>query len=275
MILIVLKDVNKKINFIYPEKTSSLSLTASECELNCPYCNKHYLQHMKTIQNIDISELKSILISGGVDSDGKLPFDEHSDFYLKLKNQNIKINLHSGIIKNPERLQKIKKYIDCISFDFIYDKKTIKNLYNGFYNQQDFLDSLHIIMESGIRVVPHIVCGIDYGKIKGEFDSIDYLNSKKISEIALLVVISNSKTEFCDVNPPEINEVRKIIDYSVKKIEKVVLGCMRPGGRYRFNLDREALLAGVKGIVMPHPEVVKFAKNNFYDINETYECCVF
>ncbi|MBW2993542.1 radical SAM protein, partial [Candidatus Woesearchaeota archaeon] len=55
--------------------------------------------------------------------------------------------------------------------------------------------------------------------------------------------------------------------------KKISLGCMRPGGRYRKELDIKALDYADK-IVMPHKDAVEMAKKRGFKITEKYECCV-
>jgi uncharacterized radical SAM superfamily protein len=52
------------------------------------------------------------------------------------------------------------------------------------------------------------------------------------------------------------------------------LGCMRPGGRYRRELDPLAVRAGVNKIVNPAPAAVQLAAEFGLSVRWENECCV-
>jgi uncharacterized radical SAM superfamily protein len=53
------------------------------------------------------------------------------------------------------------------------------------------------------------------------------------------------------------------------------LGCMRPHGKYRAQLDPLAVRAGVNKIVSPVREAVQLAEELGLSIVQGRECCVF
>ncbi|MCK9475697.1 MAG: radical SAM protein [Candidatus Muirbacterium halophilum] len=261
------------IKFVKPSQTISISLTNKNCFLNCPYCNKHYLINMKKISDIKNDKYSSILVSGGMNDKGCVPFIEHFNELLDLKNKNIKLNIHTGIIKNNSDFIKLKEIADCVSFDFLIHKETIKRIYGDFFTQKDFTHSIDNFLKNKIRVVPHVMIGVNEGEILGEKQAIDYL-SERFDEIVFLVLIVNKNTDFALFKSPNIEDVLDIIKYGKSKIKNVSLGCMRPGGIYRRKLDIEALKLGVDKIVMPSKEAEKYALENKFLIEYSYECCV-
>jgi hypothetical protein len=52
------------------------------------------------------------------------------------------------------------------------------------------------------------------------------------------------------------------------------LGCMRPGGSYRHELDAWAVRSGINTIVNPTPVTVQLAKSLNLSITIKKECCV-
>jgi len=53
----------------------------------------------------------------------------------------------------------------------------------------------------------------------------------------------------------------------------IFLGCMRPGGNYRQEVDEKAFLAGVNKIVSPTPGVKKLAGDVGFNLKWSKECC--
>ena len=72
------------IGFARPHRTLAVSLTGSECALNCAHCAGHYLRQMVHIQNADATGMASCLISGGCDARGKVPAISHRAEIAKL-----------------------------------------------------------------------------------------------------------------------------------------------------------------------------------------------
>jgi uncharacterized radical SAM superfamily protein len=53
----------------------------------------------------------------------------------------------------------------------------------------------------------------------------------------------------------------------------LVLGCMRPKGESRVEIDILSLKAGVDAIAFPSEEVIEYAKNNGYTTAFSPFCC--
>ncbi|MGM0608029.1 MAG: hypothetical protein ACQESP_06395 [Candidatus Muiribacteriota bacterium] len=230
---------------------------------------------MKSIKSSSLFKYKSVLISGGVNSEGEVPVLSNVSYLKELKKAGLKINLHTGVLKNKQYLKEINKYVDCISFDLILDKQTINEIYKGFYSRQDFLRSFDLIQKNSSKFVVHILSGIYYGRIKGEYEIIDFLCNQKVKEVVILVLKPQAATSFSNIAPPSIDDMKKFIKYCTDKIPVVTIGCMRPGGKYRQKLDLVAFENNVRSFVMPHKVLQEYTKNNYYDIRNNYECCVF
>lgn len=78
-------------------------------------------------------------------------------------------------------------------------------------------------------------------------------------------------TSFQEISLPSIKEVEELWNYAKKKLPntKFYLGCVRPNGNYRYELDSLAIDLNFHAIVNPHPEAIK-SQNN---IKIFEECC--
>jgi len=225
---------------------------------------------MKKLSGITItSDIKSLLISGGVNTHGIVPFLEKKDKILSLREKGIKINLHPGVKIDKRTARLIKEIADVVSFDFICDEKTIHEVYKGFYKMEDYLTSLENLLEENIKVVPHILCGILYGKIKGEKKALLTLKDMGFDNVVILVLKPPGDYSIDPPEPEEVVRIGKDVDISL------TLGCMRPGGNYRKKLDILAAKSNFNTIVMPHPECVKYCMENSYITGKGDQCCVF
>ncbi len=77
------------------------------------------------------------------------------------------------------------------------------------------------------------------------------------------------------VIPPSPLQASKLIHYARSKLRDapIVLGCMRPSGRYREMVDVLAVKKGVNGIAFPSKAVLKYINNiGFESVSKPY-CC--
>ncbi|MGF7185085.1 hypothetical protein GGQ84_001171 [Desulfitispora alkaliphila] len=264
------------IQFDYPEGTKVVSLTGSSCELQCAHCGGHYLKNM--IPALDYfnnspKQGKSVLISGGCNSDGTVPLKEHWK-YIASEKQRKKVNLHTGLISEMEAAQ-ISEIADVISFDYLGDNETIKEVYGLNATVADYRASYNNLSRQ-VKVLPHICIGIRSGELSGEFNALKMLKEDGACGIVFIVFTPTKNTKFQDKSPPKLEEVGKVIATARKMFPDIPihLGCMRPRGRYRAELDLLALKCGVNKIVMPTKAVVEAAEAEGLTITKGEECCV-
>lgn len=266
--------VEEKIKFFYPTKTLPISLTGEVCSLSCLHCSGLYLKGMKTkeesLEILKDNFYTSVLISGGFNEIGSLDIISNLDFFKKIKEYGKKIILHSGFISKNE-IDLIKGIVDVISFDFIYDEATIKEVYHLPYNGEDFKKE-YLLLRRNIKTFPHIIVGLYKGKIKGEYEIIDVFAEIKPSTIIFLILIPTKNTPFQDVSIPDIEEIKKLFQFSKRKLRltNFVLGCMRPKDKLRDEIEIIALESGFNGFVNPGNRLKNLIKNpEIY-----YECDV-
>lgn len=286
------------ITFYKPIKTLSISLTGKQCELQCSHCNSQSLKHMSDIHTANKSEnfsnYNSLLISGGSNKQGSLNLeDKISDLEVFVKSQ-LNLNIHTGlatsqtlnVLKKLLKLANSKQNIS-ISFDFLAHTQTIKDVYNIPKTKEDYLHSLLALKTLEAKesdttspnaiIIPHVCIGLWGGKIFGEFEALDILHSIGFKKIIFIVFKPTLNTNFENKCPPNLNEVKKVFQKGIDLFgfEKIQLGCMRPTGKYRDNLDNMAIEVGIRHIVMPSKLAIKKAKEMNLNINYKHECCVF
>ncbi|MCX8058384.1 MAG: hypothetical protein N3A58_03085 [Spirochaetes bacterium] len=271
--------IEEKRNFVYIKtfKTLALSTTGEFCKLNCPHCRKHYIKKMFDISKF--SEYKtnfesdlydnnyinsffnynSFLISGGMNKDLEIPIEKFENFYLFLKKNKKLINFHTGFLKEEKFY--IFRYADAISLDLIFSNEAIKNIYKTKKTKKDYikyLDSVINFCEKeniDCKIVPHITIGLNFGAPSEEKDLIKYIsnykNLKMIDKIVLNILKPNTNISF--YYSPDINYSKEIIVYARSMLNKklIFLGCMRPSGKYRKEIDKFSLIEGIDGIVNP------------------------
>lgn len=266
--------MQKEIAFVYTKDTHVVSLSGGGCALSCSHCNKHYIEQMPTLETTVPAHTKSFLISGGLDKNGKSFIEKRHKELTELKKKgNYRFNSHVGFVEENE-IDQIKEVVDFISFDFVSDSDVIKRVYHLDKSVEEYI-KLYKLLKSKIETYPHITIGLDGGKIHWEYSAIDILHAIGSDRLVLNVLIPTEGTDFEKVNPPDLDEVRKVFQYARKVFNKelLIVGCMRPKGSYREAMDVMAVEEGVNRIVQPTPKARELAFNLGHKISHLYECC--
>ena len=268
------------IQFDFPKSTKVVSLTGNDCSLNCAHCGGHYLKQMTPVEEYVTEctsdkkqQFSSCLISGGCDSDGKVPFSDSREMLLQLKQQK-KMNFHVGLVSEEEAAQ-LPEICDVVSFDFVGDNETIQEVYGLNKTVNDYLASYRSLRKY-VKTLPHICIGLRGGKISGEYKALELLSQEGVDALVFIVFSPTKNTKFADNAPPSIKEVSKIIATArtIFPSTPIHLGCMRPKGRYRAQLDEAAIACGVNKIVVPTKAAYDTASKLGLEIISGEECCV-
>ncbi|MGL5346102.1 MAG: radical SAM protein [Peptostreptococcaceae bacterium] len=272
------KNFGNIIEFVYPNETLAISTTSSACSLSCAHCNGYYLKNMIPINNykdrIKGKNINSFLLSGGCSFEGDVPINKHINTIKQLKEEGYKLNAHLGLM-DEESLSEICKYIDIVSFDLVFDEDTIKEVYKINKTKKDYIKAYESIQQK-TEVAPHICIGLKGGEIKGEYEVINYLSQNQPKKITFIVLIPTKGTEYENVESPKLENVADILCEARIKMPntQINLGCMRPRGTYRKELDTLALNCGINKIVLPSREAKNKALQMNMNIIESKECCV-
>jgi uncharacterized radical SAM superfamily protein len=262
-----------EIRFDNPVDTAVISLTGAQCALDCAHCGGHYLRGMQPIWQAKVDGATSCLISGGYNASGRVPVTAHLD-RIKAIRQGRVMNWHVGLIGEDE-IRAIAPYVDVISFDFVGDDETIREVYGLDLTVEDYAQSYQLLRRYA-QVLPHITIGLRGGEIGHEVRALEILGDLGVEGLVLIVFIPTAGTRYADRQPPQIREVVDIlVEARLRFPDKpLYLGCMRPQGRYRLELDPLAVRAGVNVIVNPAREAVRLAEELGLRITRGRECCV-
>jgi hypothetical protein len=283
----------KKITFYHPGMFKyngkwgnypAISITGKHCELQCDHCNSKILESMifattpeELIEKcIRLKELGNVgcLISGGSQKDGTIPWYNFISAIKTIKETtNLFISIHSGII-DYQMAKKMKDAgVDQALIDVIGDEETFKKIYHVNFGITKIEESLAALKNAGLSIIPHIVVGLDYGKIKGEYQAIDLIKRYNPEVLVIVSLKLLSGTPMRDILPPNPEEIAKII--ATARIEmtdvSISLGCARE--RAKSLIDVLAVECGVNRIAIPSEEAIKKAQEYGLDIIWKKTCC--
>ncbi|MFP4498707.1 MAG: radical SAM protein [Vulcanimicrobiota bacterium] len=264
----------------YPQNTLPVSVTGSNCSLNCKHCRGYYLKSMKTLKDVEIpahipENITSFLISGGSTTQGKVPILNHLSLLQKLKQKGYRLNLHTGLAGHKEA-GRLAELADVVSLDFPGDEAAIKEVYGLNKKPEDYIRVFKYLSEF-TRVAPHLTLGLNRGKICGEFSALEALASLNAEKIIFLVIIPTPHTPFYNIKPPSLKKIEKVLDFArqILPMAKFGLGCMHPRGRYKKELEKIALKFNFTSIVNPSRELVDLFNNENIKYKIDRECCSF
>jgi hypothetical protein len=269
-----------------PRDFPTISVTGRGCALECKHCGGRVLETMypantpEKLFNLCL-QLKrdgalGCLISGGCLPTGSVPVGNFIDAIEKVKHKlGLTVFVHTGIIDfdNAKKLREAD--VDAALIDVIGSDETIREIYNLNITVKDYENSLSALLESGITFVPHVIVGLHYGKLKGEFQALKMISEYKPSALVIIAFMPIHRTKMATVEPPEPVDIAKVIAVARLEFPKtpLVLGCMRPKGKHRIETDILAIEAGADAIAFPAEEAVKFAENHEHKIGFSSFCC--
>jgi uncharacterized radical SAM superfamily protein len=284
-----IKNFGQELKVYIPgKKFPAISVTGSNCFLSCEHCNHKYLKDMTSFS--DELELEEILlnlektggvgalISGGCLPDGSVPLLKYLDTIKKVKNQTrLIINTHTGLLNKKTAKKLAEAGVDIISFDLNMDMEIIKNIYHLKKNLDDYKNAIKLLQKYDLNIVPHICIGLHYGKLHKELDSIKFIKESGIDP-SLIVAIAlippkNSKVKFERPNPYDIAKILSILRFTFPTTE-ISLGCMRPRGDIKLEIEKLAIMAGINRIEIPSGRTLKWIKERYPDISfKFYSAC--
>ena len=141
---------------------------------------------------------------------------------------------------------------------------------------EDYLTCYRLLKKYCTHVAPHICIGLNGGKLRGEREALRLLAAEGIERLIFIVFMPTKGTEYAECTPPALTEVVDLLSEARTLLPEtpLFLGCMRPGGTYRSELDKAAIEAGINGIVQPTAAALARARELGLIIKESWECCV-
>ncbi|MCL4441625.1 MAG: radical SAM protein [Firmicutes bacterium] len=265
------------VEFDFPVSTKAISVTGSQCHLQCAHCNGHYLNAMVPITDWRTGlnrNITSCLISGGCELNGKVPLIRYLPLIKEIRQSRRRTNLHVGLLDDDE-IEPLSQVADVVSFDFVGDNQTIQEVYGLDKTVEDYI-RVYLGLRQKVRVLPHICIGLRGGQISGEYKALEMLKQLGAEGLVFIVFAPTDGTDYADKQPPAMADVVRILCKAREEFADIPihLGCMRPKGKYRLKLDELALRCGVNKIVQPTPAAIALAKELGLEVRNGEECCV-
>jgi len=216
------------------------------------------------------------LISGGCLPDGSVPLGKFVDAIAEVKQKlGLTVVVHTGVIDFDVASRLKEAGVNAALIDIIGSDETIKEIYQLNVTVNDYDKSLSALHKSGIPLVPHVLVGLHYGRLKGEFQALQMISKYSPSAVIIIALMPIRGTYLQDVVPPTPDDITRVLVAARFMLPKtpLVLGCMRPKGKHRAETDKLAVKAGVNAIAFPSNEAIRLVESMDLEASFSSLCC--
>jgi hypothetical protein len=250
----------------------AVSITGKSCDLMCEHCRGRLLEPMIQIESpeelvekcrrLKRSGACGVLLSGGSDRQGRLPWAPFTRAIRQVKKENgFFISAHVGF-PDVRTCRELKNAgVQQALVDVMGDHTTASTVYH-VEGMNAVENALRSISQSGIPFVPHVVAGLFYGRMKGEYGALDIISRYEPAAVVVVVLTPLKGTPMAKVKPPSPVEIARLIATARLRMPEtpIALGCERPRNRDGLFLERLALLAGATRMAVWSEETVRLAE---------------
>ncbi len=264
----------------------AISITGSRCDLDCEHCKGSLLKTMPHATKPE--ELVSygmqaaargdfgILVTGGCDAEGKLPWGDFISAIRTLKSQtDLTVTVHAGQVDWSEASALKEAGVDQALVDVIGDDATARDIYHLREGTAVIRRTLDSLARAGLEIVPHILAGLHFGRLKGEDSALEMLAGYPLKKYVVVVIMPFRGTPMADISPPSPEETARFLVRARLRFPELQggLGCARPRGRYRRDLDLLAVRAGINSLALPSDRALDEAQRRGLLVVYRETCC--
>jgi len=266
-------------------KYPAISITGKDCSLGCDHCKGHLLESMinanspekvvEICKKLEAEGNEGCLLSGGCYENGTLPWKNFINAIKEIKRYtNLKVSVHTGIIDLETAKAMKEAGVDQALFDVLCSDDVLRDVYHLEITTETIVDSMDAINDAGLDFVPHVIVGINYGKLDNELYALDLISKYNPKNVVIVAFMPLDGTPMEDVIPPAPQDIARIIAMARMKLpeSEISLGCAR-SRKQKLEIDNLAIDAGVNRIAIPAEEAIERAKEYGIDVVFKKTCC--
>lgn len=269
-----------------PRRFLPVSVTGSACALQCDHCQSKVLEGMVSVRaDEDLFTLarrlraqgsEGLLVSGGSTRTGGVPLSTHLRHVPRIRAElGMKVIVHSGVVSPELAAGLAAAGVDGVMLDIIGADETIRDVYHLDLTVADFDRALGLLADQGLRIIPHIVLGLHYGRFLGEHRALELVSRHPVSTLILVVLVPLVGTPMAHLPPPPVEDVVDFFGTARLAAPSIPinLGCARPLGEMKRDLDRAAIDLGLNGIAYPAEGAIDYARSRGLEPRLFEYCC--
>ncbi len=269
-----------------PRRFLPVSVTGGACALRCDHCRAEVLKGMISVKaeenlfelarRLQAEGADGILVSGGSTKSGGVPLLGHLDHIARIREElGMRVVVHSGVVDPTTATGLARAGVDGVMLDIIGADDTIRDVYHLDLTTADFERSLAMLAEHELRIIPHIVLGMHYGEFLGEHRALEMIARYPVSTLIIVVLVPLTGTPMADIPPPPIDDCVAFFAEAraAMPATKINLGCGRPMGGMKVQLDWGAIDHGLNGIAYPAEGAIAYAASRGLEPKLYEYCC--
>jgi lipoyl synthase len=251
----------------------AVSVTGADCALQCDHCRGQLLQAMLPartpealwqVANEQIAAgARGMLLSGGSNRRNEVDYGTFLPTIARIKRAfpAFRIALHTTLVGREAARRMEDAGVDVAMLDLIGAQDSVQQVYHLKRPVADFEAALASLVETSMQVVPHIVIGLHYGYLLGEWNALEMVQRHRPSSLVLVVIMPFYATAARPFATPRSDEVGRFFLDARNALPDmpIRLGCARPPGKAKQEIDAYAVLAGLDGIAHPAEGAVELA----------------
>jgi hypothetical protein len=173
------------------------------------------------------------------------------------------IRVHPGLPDEETVAGLAEVGIDGAMVDIIGYDTTIREVYHLDTTVDEYEAILDRLQRHGVPAVPHIILGLHFGRMRGEWTALEMIARHARKFLVLVILMPLTGTPMVDVTPPPVSEIGGFFALARRTLPAtpVMLGCARPLGKVKAEIDLAAVDAGLNGIAYPAEGVVAYAQS--------------
>jgi uncharacterized radical SAM superfamily protein len=227
-------------------------------------------------KSLDLAEKGSqgILISGGCDQAGRLPWEKFLPTIAAIKRDtDLYISIHCGLLDGETARGLKEAGVDQALLDVIGDDETYQAVYHVDFGISRISDTMAALVGAALPMVPHVVCGLHRGEIRGEKKALEMISRYPVEQLVIVSLMAIPGTPFGDLEGPSAEEIGEIITHAraVMPAVRMSLGCARRRGDTQTELL--AIDGGINRMALPSEEALDRARSYGLDIRYQRTCC--
>ncbi|MBW1945078.1 MAG: radical SAM protein [Deltaproteobacteria bacterium] len=262
----------------------AISITGSDCALQCDHCCGTTLQPMISAmepsilleKSLDLAKKGSqgILISGGCDRAGRLPWEGFLPAIAEIrKSTDLYISIHCGLLDGETAFGLKDAGVDQALLDVIGDNETFQGIYHVEFGVSRISETMKALSKAELPMVPHVVCGLHYGEIRGEKNALEMISRYPVEQLVIVSLMAIPGTPFGKLKGPSAEEIGEIIAQARWMMPRLrmSLGCARRRGDTQTELL--AIDGGINRMALPSEEALDRAREYGLEIRYQRTCC--
>ena len=266
----------------------AVSITGGDCKLQCDHCKAKILEPMipartpedlwRTVNGLVEDGAQGMLLTGGSDHRNEVHYGPYYDTIRRIKDEfpDFSIACHTALVDEDAAKCMEQSGIDAAMMDVIGAQDTITQVYHLRRSVDDFEQTLEtLVNKTNMKVVPHIVAGLHYGHLLGEWNALEMLQRHTPDAVVLVVVMPFYAPDSRPFVTPDAGAVGSFFMDAREALGEtpLLLGCARPPGETKSQIDTYAVMAGLNGIAHPADGMVELATRLERPVRVTPACC--